>query len=1400
MTGSQDYTATAPPMAVSQHSPASTSSVSSTGSYGSYIPSTRHSNPPPPSRNFHTSTTTYPTYVGTPDCPTDPGTHGQSNISCPYPPIINCDTGKGQHMSVTGEAIPPPFIPWESSDGVTHYTSPTTTYPFEGGVPVVITPPNGISNCDPNHGVTVTMCNNGQQGELTNRGQHTVHFHVHQGEAVSLQLGEQVQMIQGPATVRMVSTNHEPPVPLPVQVPPGHFVHQVVDENGVLHHVILSQHPAYAPVQTPTNGSTVTPTGWTSQTTYVDPTAAPPPNINATYPTSQPPPTYWSSRNEQEPRTSKSKTNRARGENDRQRYKTKPGSSSPSLSVQSTPPQSPVKPRGNGYNRRGSSGSWRGSNATVDDSEESGIGIEHDEDQEEKQLLLEILSNIRTPIVNEIRARAVLLVWSPPVSELGDQRFDKVPPIPDNDLEYEVLMSDKGKEGKYRSIFSGASMECYLTDLRPHTEYHIRVHAVLKRMNLKGGSSDTVSFETSACEPDQPAIPKMINRSKTSIQLRWNAPNDNGAHISHYILESDEASSISGQTGHFVSIYEGRAKSFSVPKLQPSTPYKFRLIAVNEHGKSRPSELACYSTHGSAPSQPVPPSLADITQSSLRLLWSKRPCDDEFTLQMDDAETGHGFLPQYNGPEVEHVVTGLRRNTGYKFKLRAHNEMGASQYSSEVSFTTKPCRPGPPPKPQTKGKIRSHSFRILWNVPADNGGSALTGFHLETDDGTGWNSVYSGSDMEFMCDHLQPGLQYRVRVAAESCGGVSEYSETCFVTTEPVVPDAPTRPVLKDKAKAMSLHLGWQPPEYDGGAPVTEYDVEMTSTDNVTRGVYRGRDTECVVASLFPGRMYLFQVRAHNRAGVGAWSMALEALSGAGPPSRPKDPRAVARSGTAASVSWDPPINNGAMISGYKLELATVTGSPDLIDSESEDEEEEEEVKVEADDDCPSDTESHYDDESDASEGGEEVQAPNCDTVEENAEESSVEEPQEPVELKWHIAYQGPATCTDLKTLQPATQYQLRLSAINSAGCSDHSCNVSMVTPASPPATTTGLMASSTTASSLTIKWRKPAEHGEPILQYNVEWGPSDKELAGHLVADRRRIHLPNLRPDAAYSVRVQAVNAMGKGPFSQVLKVATRPLPPAPPKLECANISHNQMKLRWGEAKVNLGTTYVLEMENARKVWYQVYSGNNHSYKAAKLTENTEYRYRISAITEAGQGPFSTAHTFRTSYTLPPPVRGAPRISNITEGGCLVQWAGLKSMAAGEQLQYRLQLTRVKDHEVTLHQAHHNVEFRITGLEPKSDYTVRVAAERRPIGEPESVSMVGSYSPTTQLATLARAGPMVTHSPASVARQEVTLHPARSSWSDQKWAVIILCGFTLFAVFIAMIIQQLISWGTVSS
>jgi len=59
---------------------------------------------------------------------------------------------------------------------------------------------------------------------------------------LNIQIEQQLMRCAGPATVRMVSSNG-PPLPMPMQVPPGHMVQQIIDENGILTNVILSSQP-----------------------------------------------------------------------------------------------------------------------------------------------------------------------------------------------------------------------------------------------------------------------------------------------------------------------------------------------------------------------------------------------------------------------------------------------------------------------------------------------------------------------------------------------------------------------------------------------------------------------------------------------------------------------------------------------------------------------------------------------------------------------------------------------------------------------------------------------------------------------------------------------------------------------------------------------------------------------------------------------------------------------------------------------------------------------------------------------------------------------------------------------------------------------------------------------------
>lgn len=50
------------------------------------------------------------------------------------------------------------------------------------------------------------------------------------------------------------------------------------------------------------------------------------------------------------------------------------------------------------------------------------------------------------------------------------------------------------------------------------------------------------------------------------------------------------------------------------------------------------------------------------------------------------------------------------------------------------------------------------------------------------------------------------------------------------------------------------------------------------------------------------------------------------------------------------------------------------------------------------------------------------------------------------------------------------------------------------------------------------------------------------------------------------HRVRVQAANSIGSGSFSSAVKVTTKPLPPAPPSLECVSSTYNTIRLKWQE------------------------------------------------------------------------------------------------------------------------------------------------------------------------------------------------------------------------------------------
>lgn len=117
-----------------------------------------------------------------------------------------------------------------------------------------------------------------------------------------------------------------------------------------------------------------------------------------------------------------------------------------------------------------------------------------------------------------------------------------------------------------------------IQDLKPGVEYSVCVTAWLD--GVPGSASEPSLFRTPACEPDTPPLPKLITRTRTTLQLRWAATTDNGSPITHYLLQSWQ-----DLTATWQDVYRGKGKQSNLSKLQPATKYKFRLSAVNECGQ-----------------------------------------------------------------------------------------------------------------------------------------------------------------------------------------------------------------------------------------------------------------------------------------------------------------------------------------------------------------------------------------------------------------------------------------------------------------------------------------------------------------------------------------------------------------------------------------------------------------------------------------------------------------------------------------------------------------------------------------------------------------------------------------------------------------------------------------------
>ena len=237
--------------------------------------------------------------------------------------------------------------------------------------------------------------------------------------------------------------------------------------------------------------------------------------------------------------------------------------------------------------------------------------------------------------------------------------------------------------------------------------------------------------------------------------------------------------------------------------------------------------------------------------------------------------------------------------------------------------------------PYSSGDIVFPAIRLTWSAPATDNGSPISAYVIEYVDydqsagrcGTDWKFLagtgYPYTDpppaREYLDDGdfgngLEPGAHRCYRVSAINSAGEGPFSNVARASAGGEVP--PEYVYLDGEADGQNaITLYWGEPFYDGGAPVTGYQLQYSdgTLDSNNEYVWRnltstgGSVRSYTHTGLKVGDTRYYRIRARNSAGWSDWSNLVQVNIAEGATANIAQPSLTARatSSTEVLLSWN---------------------------------------------------------------------------------------------------------------------------------------------------------------------------------------------------------------------------------------------------------------------------------------------------------------------------------------------------------------------------------------------------------------------------------------------------------------------------------------------------------------
>ncbi|MDA7995527.1 MAG: fibronectin type III domain-containing protein, partial [Gammaproteobacteria bacterium] len=431
-----------------------------------------------------------------------------------------------------------------------------------------------------------------------------------------------------------------------------------------------------------------------------------------------------------------------------------------------------------------------------------------------------------------------------------------------------------------------------------------------------------------------------VNPDNEQLKVSWDAPaNDGGDEVSIYLLRWKPVSE-----SEFANAPKIAATTYDITGLENGTTYEVQVSARNAAGDGAYSESA----------RAVPRTVPDAPQNlavtpgdkQLRVSWAAPAADGgapvlryrvRWKLPGDSIDFTDANSRVVDAGVLSHTVAIGRNGTTYEVEVAAQNAAGfGAAVSAESAPRTVPLAPQ-----MIAAAPGNAEITVTWKMPNLDGGAPLLSYRLRwklagDSDFAAENAVELPADvLERAITGLNNGATYDVQVAAKNIAGFGEYGESAQATPR----DAPGAPkdlaVMPDMGE---LHITWEAPDSDNGAPVLSYRLRWNLADasdfaaedmHVVSGDARAH----TVTALENGQEYQIEITAGNAAGLGK-----PAVTQGTPRTVPGLPRdvAVAPYNQELHVTWQAPVENGgAEVRGYSVRWK-IAGSAESAHTEAE--------------------------------------------------------------------------------------------------------------------------------------------------------------------------------------------------------------------------------------------------------------------------------------------------------------------------------------------------------------------------------------------------------------------------------------------------------------------------------